>query len=572
MLGACAFLFFMAGAFRYIDETFVDFPVRLSSISGISYCTICLVTIVFLKRNIPNQISRRYMILAVAFLLAWLIVDIGKRTMMPIDSTLMRDSWYLRFVPNLFIPSALIFSARASRLHESQKLHPAWFSIFIISGILMLGVITNDYHQLLYRFPQGLENFYLVFYNGPLYYTIVAWVFLQLVMFTLVLWAENRTEHRHLNTYIILLYMIVGIAYFVWGFRGGIVPDTLHKIYDPSELWTGVFLVCMELCLRTGVLRHNSNFQELFEASTISSSLVDATGGVRYQTSQVFPSSEGQKEQSLRDSLYIDPDHRLHGSEITGGYAFWVDDLSSLNAVGREYQELQAKLEEDNNLIKAENEMIARRAKADEQNKLYDILAKNTGSQISHIEKLIHSAPVDSPDFKRALAEACIYKVYVKRFSNLMLLAQKDRNLNAFELESSLRESLDYLALNNVKCEIVSTAKGTYPAAKVIEAYTLYENIVEYFVGTIEQISINLSDDVAGPHMLVILRSSKASVKLNPSPIETNIINFLGGVVEIEIRGDQKDLFVVDLKYNEMGDDLNSQLTEIDELLMGGGK
>ena len=227
-----------------------------------------------------------------------------------------------------------------------------------------------------------------------------------------------------------------------------------------------------------GVIRSNYNFLEFYTASTISSSLVDADGTVRYQTSGIIPSTREQRLESLNHNVYLDRDHRLSGRYIPGGYAFWTDDLSQFNELGQRLTESREQLEEENNLIKAENEIIARRSKADERNKIYDLMARSVSPELDTIEYLIRSASPDSPDFKDKLSEACIYKAYIKRYCNMMLLAQDSDELSSFELENSIRESMQYIELNGVECDYLKFGEGFYPAEALLLAYAIFDRAV----------------------------------------------------------------------------------------------
>lgn len=492
MLSASIFLYLMSGIFHFIDMNVEGLHVRLSAISYLGHFTLCTLYIIYTRRNINHPRVRGYITAAVALLYAWLIIKLMEEVIFPVDHVGNRVLWYLYYLPTIFIPNLYLIAILHFDYHETQRIPKGWWLTFAVSGLILLSIITNDAHHLAFTFPEGIQNFYRSYEYSYLYYVAMAWMFTLFFLCGIIIWQKAR--HRQNRRYIWIVYLGLGISvlYFIWWAMGRRIFPWFSDMYGVPEVFEAHVLLTTEMCIRVGLINANFNAMEFFEASQLSISLVDADGEVRYQTAGQVPITYDEMKQALAGDIYIDENHRLHSQHVSGGYAFWVNDLSSINSVAARLRQVQMELEEDNNLISAENDMIARRIKADEQNRLYTMLAQSVKTQLDKIEEIIGDITPNQPEAKAKLALACIYKVYIKRSCNLMLLKQNDSVLNGFELENSIRESLDYIQLNGVKCHYTSDAKAMAEADELILAYSYFQNVVEDNIEDMRNLTVNL--------------------------------------------------------------------------------
>ena len=478
MVSGCVFLYVMAGVFRLIDLNIEDFPIQISAISYLAICVICLVCIHYLGRDIPNLHARKYLIISVVILFIWQLIGMVKDVMYPEYYTINRYLWYSYYIPMLLIPNAIFIATRSAGLHNNQKIKSSWYLTIIPTLILIIGVMTNDLHQKAFRFQDGPSSFYLGKSYGPIFFIAMTWIFIMFGMIIGTLWSRIEVEKTKSYIWVVLLIIAVAAVYLGWRITGYKVLPWINDMYDIPHIWAGTIIIAMELSVRLGIVRSNYNFMEFFRASTMSSSLFDADGTVRYQTSGIIPFTYEQGQEALKHKVYLDKNHRLSGRYISGGYALWTDDLSLFNELNEKLSDTQEHLKEENNLIKAENEIIARRAKADERNKLYDLMAQSVSPELDKIEDLIKNTTPDSPDFKDRLSAACVYKAFIKRYCNLTLLSQDQDELSSFELENSIKESMQYIQLRGISCDLVKFGEGTYPAEGLLVAYSMFERAI----------------------------------------------------------------------------------------------
>ena len=493
MLTSVVLLYILSGVLHLIDVRVGGLPIRLSAISYLGHLTLCTLYLVYTRRNIIQNDVRYYITSVVTYLYGWLIIALMEEVIFPVEHPGNRVLWYMYYIPTLMIPNLLLIAALYFDKHESQRVSRWWWLTFVVTFILIIGVMTNDLHQMAFSFPEGIAYFFLDRDYRLIYYLAMAWMFFMFTTCGVIVWQKARLRANRSRMWVIYTGLGLGATYFVWRTLDSPIIPWLNDMYGPPAIYEALILLTTEMCMRYGLIAVNSNFREFFESSKLSISLVDAEGDTIYQTADQMPITKQEMREALKGDIYIDDDHRLHGQDVSGGYMFWVNDLSSINSVAKRLRRVQKELEEDNNLIAAENDMIARMVQADEQNKLYTMLAQQMQPQLDRIEDIVKNLNPSDEDFLEKLALASVYKVYIKRSCNIMLLRQNSQILNAFELENGIRESLDYIQLNGVKCGYTSNAKEDFFADDLLRTYNYFQEVVEYNIGTMKELFVDLS-------------------------------------------------------------------------------
>lgn len=493
MLASVVIIYLLSGAFHLLDSRVEGLPIRLCALSYLGHLTLCTLYVVYIRRNIIQPDVKYYLTSSVIYLYGWLIITLMEEVIFPVAHPGNRVLWYMQYIPMLMIPNLLFMGSLYVNKHASERASNAWWLTFIVTFLIIIGVMTNDIHGLAFTFRDGLTSFYEGHWFNKLYYIAITWMFLMFFGCVISLWQKARVRKRSSYIWVVFIALGIGVLYAAWWMSGRREIPWLQDMYGIPQMFEAFILFTTEICIRFGLIGANSNYKEFFEASQLSVSLVDAEGEVRYQTAGQIPITREEMLRSLIGDIYVDEDHRLHGQGVSGGYVFWVNDLSSINRVAKKLRQVQAELEEDNNLIAAENDMIARRAKADEQNKLYTMLAQQMQPELDRIGDIVQHIQPDDADFEDKLALASVYKVYIKRACNMMLLRQNESILHAFELENSIRESLEYIQLNGVECTYRSSANGNFEADDLIRTYNYFQETVEANIGSMKKLAVDLS-------------------------------------------------------------------------------
>ena len=140
------------------------------------YITLYCVWGISLQRRIVNRTARRCLCGIASLMVFWFVIRTLKYNVF-YEPVLRRYSWYGYYVPLLAIPSLSVIAALKMRESENQK-RRQWTGIFLVItvGVILL-VMTNDLHQLVFRFPAekpwsgicalcGMDRYRFSYYAG----------------------------------------------------------------------------------------------------------------------------------------------------------------------------------------------------------------------------------------------------------------------------------------------------------------------------------------------------------------------------------------------------------------------
>ncbi len=507
MIGSLA-VYLIAGLFRLADQRLPDFPVRMSAFTYIIFVALCLMFSAFLSTDVPNPAARFFLITSTMLVFAWEMFQLYRMEVLVPGTDAWRWAWYLYYLPVVFVPNTLFLGAMHSWQPAGRDIDKRWYLTLVLSLVWFVIVMTNDWHHLVIVFhegagvPAGRMSF------GPLIFPIMLTAH---ILYVLTLFKVHYMMRRIKNERgVIFVYAIYAVAmvyqiYYIAGER--YQADTVAMFYV-SDVWGLLTILGTELGIRFGGIRSNFNFMDLFEASNAPIAIEDKDGNICYRTGGDWDVEAGVRRASLKEPQWLDEDHRLGAHRISGGAVYWIDDLESVRIARQNLDERRAELEQDNMLVRAENEMIAQRAKAEEQGHLYALLAREVEPQLEIIDRLLEDpANEDEEVFRANLAKACFYKVYVKRCCNMMLLQRESKRFQVFELTSALRESLDYLRLSGVECEFTVTAEKDYPSSALILAYRSFQRQIEERFDTVCSVRVTLADGDLLPNFLLCMQN-----------------------------------------------------------------
>ena len=179
--------------------------------------------------------------------------------------------------------------------------------------------------------------------------------------------------------------------------------------------------------------------------------------------------------------MQLDKNTLLKGQEISSGYVFWQEDISELQGVLDQLQTVQDELRDTGDVLKAEAEQRSYWLKITEENRLYDMVERQTQRQIALLRELLSRlrATEDTEEARRLLGRIVVIGTYVKRRSNLMFVERQTGTLEAAELSLCLNESAAGLGLCNIKCTVRADMEGLLPAEWGNMIYDFFEGAVE---------------------------------------------------------------------------------------------
>ncbi len=525
-------LFLLCGALRlltYNRDLFDGF--------SLLFCgTLLLLWTGSTQARVTDRRLRRLIIGTAASLLLFLISQIFRGNM-AWTLTLQRYCWYSYYIPYLLTPLLLFFCALAA-WQPLDRPFPRWaWALAAVAAALIGCALTNDLHQLMFRFPGGVFTDTDAFSPGPFFIPyFVCYGALLLTGFIIALrkaWKIRRGLSFLLPTIpplLLGLWMFQNLYHAAPSFRG-------RLIWNQSDCFCFAYVAYLELCIRIGLIPANTGYGPLFSRLGLSAAVLDETGRpVRQSLGERFP-------------FPVREDLQVRSKPIGGGSVAWVVDLNRVFSLNEQLEEAARQTEQRNELMVREGQLKKEMTELETRNRLYEQVSRAVLPQLDEIELLSQG---NADEFLARLPRICVLTAYIKRRCNMELLASGGR-LSLEELNAALTESLDAVRLCRAETALNASGSGEFPASLVISAYEHVQAVVMEGLDTLRAILLRVSggrERLSGQPFLEIRMLLKAD---SLSWDFAGKLPGSGGVrPQVRVSMDEGDLSVV-LRFEEGG-------------------
>ena len=369
-----------------------------------------------LDRRIIQTQALHCLRLTAALMLVWLVLRTLKYEFIT-DLTAARYIWYLYYLPMLFIPLLGVYIALSLGKSEKFRLTGKIGALAIIPAVLFLLVITNDLHQQVFAFDSGVpgvpDNY--GYSHGIFYFCSMGWMVACMAFSLILLLKKSRvpcSKKKRLAPFVIgCATVLYGILYLLG------LPAIRWWFGDMNVMFCLLYAAIYESCIRCRMIQSNTDYVELFEATTLAACIADRNGDI------VIRSRAADEDMVCPKNGFqiIRPDGiRISSAPISRGYAVWQDNVHPLT-------ELRAKLSENKTKIKNNKEKLQeayliqkKLNELTEKNRIYDHLETKYGKQIARIGQLLKQCEGAEPvEIQNLLKRILLLGTYIKRSANL---------------------------------------------------------------------------------------------------------------------------------------------------------
>ena len=440
------------------------------------------------SRIIQPQV-RRYLTAVSALMIFWMTVR-SIRYSLEEALWVMRHLWYLYYLPMLFIPLLAVFIALSLGKPESFRL-PKWtVLLYIPTAALLLLVLTNDLHQLVFRFPEDAVVWMNEYRYDIVYFPVVGWMVLCALTALVIMLVKCRVPNSRKVLVLPFVPVVLSVIYgALYIFQ---LPWLRLIAGDVTVVFCLLIAATLESCIQCGLIQSNTHYNDLLLSCTLRVQLTDP----EYQRLLSSRSAEPIPLQIMRQTetgpVRLDGGLRLSGAPVRGGHVLWTEDVSELLEVLEELQDVKDSLEDNNALLRAEYTLKAREAHIAEQDRLYNIIQRETVPRIKLLAELTDACETmgDEAQRKQILGKMAVIGAYLKRRSNLIFLADKTPLFQEKELHLTFGESMDNLELCGITCGLLSELERPVEARQLMKMYDLFEEIVERSIDTMSTITV----------------------------------------------------------------------------------
>ena len=454
-----------AYAFRIIGRG--DFyPMLFSYLRSFIYIGLFAAWGLSVRQRIVQKQVCRFMTGTAVLLIIWMVVRSAKYFIFW-QPDAVRYLWYLFYLPMLFVPMLALLIAMSLGKPDEYKFPKGMSVLWIISGVLLLLVLTNDMHQFVFTFPKDAavwtdkNNGYSIGY-----FMIAGWQVLCAVAALVIMFFKCRVQKGRLH-FLPIVPMLLTIVYSALYYAGA--DWLLHLFGDIAAFQSVMYILTFEFCIACGYIHSNSRYVDLFASSVgTSAEITDKDFTVRYAAVNTAPISKETMKKAEQSPVTMDG-LTVHTMPIDGGYAVWIEDVSALRDIKEDSELLADELADRNEILRYEYKREAKRRKVEEQNRLYDLLRSATQTQIDRIAEL------------------------TKRRKHLTLLTDRDIKISATELHRAFNESLQTLKLLGVRSSLYVDESLSMLSGKTATAvFDFYESVIEADILNLTGIQVSL--------------------------------------------------------------------------------
>lgn len=380
----------------------------------------------------------------------------------------------------LFIPLLCVFVALSLGKPENYRL-PGWTSLlYIPTAALLLLVLTNDLHQLVFVFPEKAAAWLDTDHGyGAGYFIVMGYIVLGMGTAIITMLCKCRIPHSRVTlglpfvpVGLAALYSVLYISRIRW-------VETLAG--DMTVVQCLLLAAGIESCIRCGLIQSNSGYRALFEASGVRAEITDRSLRVQAASVPHGPFPEDKLREAIGRAAHLDRNTLLKSSPIRGGYVFWQEDISELQDALDRLRLVQDELRDTGDILKEENAQKARKLKLEEQNRLYDLVERESAPQFARLEALLSvlSAAQTQEEAKPLLGRIAVIMTYIKRRSNQVFLAAQKDLIVAIELLFCLNESAQALQLCGGCSTVRLRLNDNLPARQAVMLYDLFGAVLD---------------------------------------------------------------------------------------------
>ena len=467
----------------------------LSALRNIIQVSLLVAWCVSLQNRLVHKSIKNLMLGVGIMMVLWVIVRTVKwEFVVSYEEPLVRYLWYCFYIPMLLIPLLGVYIVHLIGKPEGYKLPKALYLLLIPASVLITVIFTNDYHRLVFDFPNGIKYINEDYTYNFMFFIVCGWFVILGLYFVLMLVKKSHSPGNKAFKSLPLIIMIISIIFWI-AYALGVIES------DLTTVDCLMITLLLESAIQVGLIPSNSNYDEIFNSTTVPVMIVNEEYAPQYSSETVSEIATDEMKKAENGVLNCG-NILLHSQSIKAGHVLWQDDITVLNELKEQFQDTILQLDEENDMLQAEIEVKENRTKLDEKNRLYDRIAQEVEPQLVKVAELLKEIDENSEATPELLSKVCVIGSYIKRRGNLLLLAEENPQIDARELEYCIRESLDNLHLGGVFTSFESECNGTVNAECIVAVYDFYETLAEKLMNNITA-------------MLVRLNCNEGSVKMN---------------------------------------------------------
>ena len=431
-----------------------------------------------IEQRVMHKSIKNYILTIVGLQIFWLSLKNLKWVAFELSDVKGCLLWYMYYIPMLLIPLFVLFVALSLNKDETFRLNKKWNLLFIPTILLILLVLTNDIHQMVFTFNPNFENWDREYSYNFAYIIILLFMVLTITTACITIFRKWRKIDKSKEKLLLVFVSGVAVTYLITY----LVNRPLATFFmDLAVFNSMICILFFESCIQTGVIRSNNRHQEIFSKADISAQILDEDGKTQYYSASDTDISKTDFIM-LKESkqLMKDENTLCHIAPIHGGYVTWESDITDINKTIKEIEIANKGLYDKVELLKRANEQKEERVRNEKESAVYDAIFAEVRPISEKIKCRIMQSEEAQPEVKKqCLYEISIISAYIKRKINLLLMAETHMTISTEEIAQCFQESFQNLMFYDCVCYLNIVQSHLIEIETAILTYDLFEEVLE---------------------------------------------------------------------------------------------
>lgn len=509
----CALIILACGLVRPYTNTGAMAAVQHGVITLV-YIGILSQWLVGIRRRFLQRDMKRYLMLAAFYMILLLTVRFVKYEYCERNSTLNRMLWYAYYISFTLVPVLLFMASLYMGKTNQDRIDRRWKLVFIPAIIVIAGIMTNDIHQLAFRFKPGMINWNEDYSHGILYYCSIAILALSLLGIMVMVFRIGTQKNILRHMWLTAIIIVIGILYILsyTSVSDNDYKSIIQKMYEFPEFACIFLMAFFESLVIMHLIPNNSGHETFFMVSSLRAGLTDDDYTVKLKAEEWNTPAESKIRRAEKWPVYLETEKALlRCQKVSGGHFYWMENVEELIRLNEKLAETGDYLEEERIMLDESVKLEESRKSAEEQNRLYDMVSRRLQPQLDRISDILNNLPDDEDVFRKRMRYAGILGAYVKRRSNMLLLSGTQDRLDSGELKISIEELVSYVGLNGISC-LADIEQGVMLESEyALFLFELVENIIELSMPDMKALMVTFSVN-AGAQILYVEAAEPAEL------------------------------------------------------------
>lgn len=499
-----------------------------NSIVPLIFGSLSLAWALVVRKRLVEKRTRTLLLMIAFMLFSLFMLQLQRYSLFSESLTAQRYLWYTYYIPMILIPLLVFYASLCVHRQENNPLRNSWKLLVLPAFLMILAFLTNDFHFLVFRFPDGAMT-----YDNEekrlLYYVFIAWFCILMVAAFGILLKKCRLYVGRTSRLLPLCFILIcllGMFRYIMN-----LDLRFHgiRVWDHVEIFAFSIIGFLQICIQIGMIPANTGYEILFTSSDLPALILDSEGKAVYMT-------RGAGTKPMEDNQ----DTRIMTHRIQGGSVAWAVDLSELHELNDRLDEAIRQIEQRNDYLITENRIRQEQSELAARNDLYDRISSIVKPQLDMIEELLQDTDLEKDLFRSRLPRISVLNAYIKRRSN-MELAMDPEYLPFTELVTAVSESVEYVKLCGADVAVLASGSGQLPSDLVTTAYEFFEYVVEDCLDNLSEMAVFMGKTGGQNSLSLRIMIQADDFTLRQFPDRKGLIKYNGNVA---LTKEQSDLII----------------------------